>query len=148
ERFVSQTLRRLSAEATEAERARVRELAAALFDERQAIEARNKAEEEARKLREKGKALTDSLRTVQQAYADEIRELNELLQAGAISQQTFTAASEDAYDRMLHASRDWSAGVQRAIRDYLDEASDAARQFEQATTRALQASEDAFVEWA
>ena len=148
ERFVSQALRRLSADATDAERARVRELASALFDERQAIEARNKAEQETIKLKEKGKALTDSLRTAQQAYADEIRELGALLEAGAISQETFTAASEEAYDRMLRASRDWSAGVQRAIRDYLDQAGDAARQFEQATTRALQASEDAFVEWA
>lgn len=148
ERFVSQALRRLSAEATEAERSQVRELAAALFDERQGIEARNRAEEEARKLREKGEALTRSLRTAQQAYADEIRELNALLDAGAIGQETFAAASEDAYDRMLRASREWSAGVRRAIRDYLDAAGDAARQFEQATTRALQASEDAFVEWA
>jgi hypothetical protein len=148
ERFVSQALRRLSADATEAERARVHELASALFDERQAIEARNKAEEEAGKVREKGEALTRSLRTAQQAHADEIRELNALLGAGAISQETFAAASEDAYDRMLRASRDWSAGVQRAIRDYLDQAGDAARQFEEATTRALKASEDAFVEWA
>ena len=148
ERFVSQALRRLSAEATEAERARVRELAGALFDERQAIEARNKAEEEARKLREKGEALTRSLRTAQQAYADEIRELNALLEAGAISQETFTAASEDAYDRMLRASQDWSAGVIRALRDYGREAGDAARQFEDVTSSALKASEDAWVEWA
>ena len=41
----------------------------------QGVIERNKAEEEARKLREKGEALTRSLRTAQQAYADEIREL-------------------------------------------------------------------------
>ena len=38
--------------------------------------------------------------------------------------------------------------MRRAIRDYLDEAGDAAKQFEQVTKTALQASEDAFVEWA
>ena len=49
---------------------------------------------------------------------------------------------------MLQSSREWSDGVRRAIRDYLDEAGDAAKQFEQVTKTALQASEDAFVEWA
>ncbi|MBO6773874.1 hypothetical protein, partial [Thalassospira sp.] len=47
QRFVSQALRRLSAEATDAQKSQVRNLAGALFDERQAIEARTKAEEEA-----------------------------------------------------------------------------------------------------
>ena len=49
---------------------------------------------------------------------------------------------------MLRSSREWSDGVRRAIRDYLDDATDASKMFEQATTRALKASEDAFVEWA
>ena len=136
------------ADATNTERAQIRALAATLFDERQAIEARNKAEEKARELREKGAALTRSLRTAQQAYADETQALNALLEAGAIAQETFTAAREEAYDRMLRASHAWSAGIQRAIRDDLDEAGNAARQFERATTRALQTSADAFVEWA
>lgn len=148
QRFVSQALRRLSAEATDAQKSQVRDLAGALFDERQAIEARNKAEEEAARLREKGKSLTEQLRTAEQAYADEVRELNALLAVGAINQETFARASEQAYDRMLRASDDWSAGVVRALRDYARESSDAATQFEQATTRALKAGEDAFVQWA
>ena len=148
QRFVSQALRRLSAKATDAERGQVRDLAGALFDEKQAIEARNKAEQEALKFREKGKSLTESLRTAEEAYADEIRELNGLLAARAIEQETFARASEQAYDRMRGASRDWSAGVTRALRDYARESSDAAKQFEQATTKALRAGEDAFVKWA
>jgi len=148
ERFVSQALRRLSTEATEEQRRQVRDLAGALFDERQAIEARNKADQEALKLREKGKALTDSLRTAEEAYKAELAELNELLSEGAISQETFARATEDAYDRMLSASREWSAGVTRALRDYGKEAGDAARQFEDVTSSALKASEDAWVEWA
>ena len=99
-------------------------------------------------LRAEGKALTDQLRTAEEAYADEIERLNELLDAGAIDKETFARASEQADDRMLQSSREWSDGVRRAIRDYLDEATDAAKTFEQATTRALKASEDAFVEWA
>ncbi|MBB57559.1 MAG: hypothetical protein CMM42_10060 [Rhodospirillaceae bacterium] len=147
-RFVSQALRRLSAEATDAERQRVRELAGALFDERQAIEARNKAEQDAVKLREKGRALTESLRTAQETYNAELADLKRLLDDGAISQETFARASEEAHDRMLRASREWSDGVVRALRDYADEAGNAARQFEQVTTKSLKAGEDAFVQWA
>ena len=147
-RFVSRALRRLSTEATDEQRRQVRDLAGALFDEREAIEARNKAGQEALKLREKGKALTDSLRTAEEADKAELAELNELLGEGAISQETFARATEDAYDRMLRASREWSAGVTRALRDYGREAGDAARQFEEVTSSALKASEDAWVEWA
>ena len=148
QRVISQALRRLSAEATDAERAQVRDLAGTLFDEKQAIEARTKAEEDAARIREQGKALTEELRTAEEAYAAEVRKLNELLAAGAIDQETFARASERAYDQMLRASQDWSAGVVRALRDYARESSDAAQQFEQATSRALKASEDAFVQWA
>lgn len=148
QRFISQALRRLSGEATDVERAQVRDLAGALFDEKQAIEARTKAEEDAARIREQGKALTEELRTAEESYAAEVKKLNELLAAGAIDQETFARASEQAYDRMLSARQDWSAGVVRALRDYARESSDAAQQFEQATSRALKASEDAFVQWA
>ena len=143
-------LRRLSAEATPKLRKEVEQLAGALYDEQKAMEERNEAEREANQLRTEAKALTESLRTAQEAYADEMARLRELrdLEEDGIDQETFARASEDAYDRMLDASREWSDGVQRAIRDYLDEATDAARQFEQVTKTALQASEDAFVEWA
>ena len=148
QRFISQALRRLSAEATAVEQAQVPDLAGALFDEKQAIEARTKAEEDAARIREQGKALTEELRTAEEAFAAEVKKLNELLAAGAIDQETFARASEQAYDRMLSASQDWSAGVVRALRDYARESSDAAQQFEQATSQALKASEDAFVQWA
>lgn len=148
QRYVSQALRRLSAEATDAERGQVRQLAGTLFDEQKAIEARNKAETDAAKLREKGRALTQNLRTAEEAYKAEIADLNRLLAEGAISQETFTRALEDAYNRQLQASREWSAGVQRALQDYADEAGNAASQFEQVTTRSLKAGEDAFVQWA
>ena len=148
QRFVDVALRRLSAEATPEQRKEVERLAGALHDEQRAIEARNEAEREANQLRDEGKALTERLRTAQEAYTAEIREYQKLLDAGAIDKETFARASEPADDRMLQSSREWSDGVRRAIRDYLDEATDAAKTFEQATTRALKASEDAFVEWA
>ena len=139
---------RLSAEATPEQRKEVERLAGALHDEQEKIKNANKARERENQLRAEGKALTDQLRTAEEAYADEIERLNELLDAGAIDKETFARASEQADDRMLQSSREWSDGVRRAIHDYLDEATDAAKTFEQATTRALKASEDAFVEWA
>ena len=148
QRFVDVALRRLSAEATPEQRKEVERLAGALHDEQRAIEARNEAEREANQLRDEGKALTERLRTAQESYTAEIREYQKLLDAGAIDKETFARASEEADDRMLRSSREWSDGVRRAIRDYLDEATDSAKTFEQATTRALKASEDAFVEWA
>ena len=148
QRFISVALRRLSAEATDPQRKEVEALAGALHDEQQAIEARNEAEREANRLRAEGETLTKSLRTAEEAHADEIERLNELLEKGAITQEAFARASKDAHDRMLRSSREWSDGVRRAIKDYLDDATDAAKTFEQATTRALQSSEDAFVEWA
>ena len=148
QRFVDVALRRLSAEATPEQRKEVERLAGALHDEQEKIKDTNKARERESQLRAEGKALTDQLRTAEEAYADEIERLNDLLKAGAIDQETFGRASEQADDRMLQSSREWSDGVRRAIRDYLDEATDAAKTFEQATTRALKASEDAFVEWA
>ena len=137
QRFVDVALRRLSAEAIPKQREEVEKLAGALYEEQQAMARREEA-----------RALTERLRTAQEAYGDEIERLRELLDAGAIDQETFARASEQAYDRMLDASRKWSDGVRRAIRDYVDEATDAAKQFERVTTRALQASEDAFVQWA
>ena len=148
QRFVDVALRRLSAEATPEQRKEVERLAGALHDEQEKIKNANKARERKNRLRAEGKALTDQLRTAEETYADEVERLNELLDAGAIDKETFARASEQADDRMLQSSREWSDGVRRAIRDYLDEATDAAKTFEQATTRALKASEDAFVEWA
>ena len=71
-----------------------------------------------------------------------------MLNNGAIAQETFARASEQAYERMLDASRDWSAGVSRALRDYGKQAGDAASMFEDVTSSALKASEDAWVNWA
>ena len=150
QRFVDVALRRLSAEAIPKQREEVEKLADALFDELEKIKETNKAKERENQLRAEGKALTESLRTAQEAYADEMARLRELrdLEKDGIDQETFARASEQAYDRMLDASRKWSDGVRRAIRDYVDEAGDAAKQFERVTTRALQASENAFVQWA
>jgi lambda family phage tail tape measure protein len=148
QRFIGEAQRRLSAEATDEERRRVRELAGALYDEKQAHEAVRAAAEERDRQLEAGRRIRESLRSAEEAYGVEITELNTLLRQGAIDQETYARAGEEAYERMLAASRDWSAGVVRALRDYGREAGDASRKFEEVTTSALKASEDAWVEWA
>ena len=68
--------------------------------------------------------------------------------SGALDQDTYARAVEEAERKKLEASREWRDGAIRAIRSYVDEASDGARAAEQATTRSLQAGEEAFVKWA
>ena len=50
--------------------------------------------------------------------------------------------------RKLDASEEWRDGAVRAVRDYVEGASNAARTAEQAVTKSLQAGEDAFIKWA
>ncbi len=145
--FIDQAVRRLSANATQAQRREVEQLAGALFDEQQAMEARRKEEERRKRLIEDIKRLTDEQAAAQDKYNEEMAELNRLLKEGAINQQEFEAASKRARDNMLQHSREWSAGVQRALRDYADEATDMASQVQQVTTRMIQGLEDALVEF-
>jgi hypothetical protein len=56
----------------------------------------------------------------------EVKKLDELLAAGAIDQQTYTRAVEDANDRALRSSRAWTDGATRFLKDYVAESQDAA----------------------
>jgi hypothetical protein len=138
QRAVGQALSRLSADATEAERRAVEGLAGALYDEREALEARAR-------LMDTGRSLTESLRTESETYAAEVAELNRLLQAGAVDQETHARAMEQTRERMLRASREWSDGIERALKDYAADATDAAAAAEQVTSRAFGGMEDALV---
>ena len=79
ERFVAQATSRLSAEATAQQRREVEQLAGALYDEQQALQARQR-------LMDEGRSVIDRTRTATEQHAAEIAKLNELLQAGAIDQ--------------------------------------------------------------
>jgi hypothetical protein len=69
ERFVAQALSRLSAEATAQQRREVEQLAGALFDERQALQARQR-------LLDEGRSVIDRTRTATERRAAEIAKLN------------------------------------------------------------------------
>ena len=136
ERFVAQALSRLSAEATAQQRREVEELAGALYDEQQALQARQR-------LMDEGRSVIDRTRTATEQYAAEIAKLNELLAAGAIDQQTYGRAVEEANDRALRSSQAWTDGATRFLKDYVAESQDAASATERAFGQAFSGAEDA-----
>lgn len=145
--YIDQAVRRLSAEATQAQRIEVERLAGALYDEKEALEERRKEEERRKALIEDIKNLTAEQTSAQEKYNAEIEELNRLLREGAINQKEFEAASKRARDNMLQHSREWSAGIERALQNYADEATNMAAQVEQVTGNALRNLEDVLVEF-
>ena len=130
ERFVAQALSRLSAEATAQQRREVEQLAGALFDEQQALQARQR-------LLDEGRSVIDRTRTATEQHAAEIAKLNELLAAGAIDQATYARAVEDANDRALRSSQAWTDGATRFLKDYVAESNDAATATERAFANAF-----------
>ncbi len=146
--FIDQATRRLSAEATETQRIEVERLASALFDEREAVEAVRKEHEREAQIIENIVNLTDEQTDAQARYNKEIEELNRLRKEEKITAQQLAVAEEDARRRMLAASRRWIDGVERALRDYSDQATDSARQAEDVTLNFLRNAEDAFTEFA
>jgi lambda family phage tail tape measure protein len=138
ERFIVQALTRLSAEATAQQRREVEALAGALFDEQQALQARQR-------LMDEGRSVIDRTRTATEQHVAEIAKLNELLQAGAIDQATYARTVEDANDRALRSSHAWTDGATRFLKDYVAESNDAASATEQAFANAFRGAEDALV---
>jgi hypothetical protein len=138
ERFVAQALSRLSAEATAQQRREVEQLAGALFDEQEALQARQR-------LLDEGRSVIDRTRTATEQHAAEIQKLNELLAVGAIDQATYARAMEDANDRALRSSQAWTDGATRFLKDYVAESNDTAAATEQAFANAFSGAEDSLV---
>lgn len=105
----------------------------------------NKGLEKKNELEKKGLEIKQKYASAESLYNEQLKELNTLLQAGAINQKDFEQASLDAYNEMLDKSTNWFDGIKRGFRDYAAEGSDAAKSFETATKNALKSSEDAFV---
>lgn len=143
--FIDQAARRLSAEATEAQRMEVERMAAALFDEKQAAEQVREEREREAQLIENIVNLTEEQTDAQEKFNKEIAELIRLRKEEKITAQQLAVAEEDARRRMLAASRRWINGVERALRDYEDQATDSARNAEDVTLNFLRNAEDAFV---
>ena len=138
ERFVAQATSRLSAEATAEQRREVEQLAGALYDEQQALQARQR-------LMDEGRSVIDRIRTATEQHAAEIAKLNELLAAGAIDQATYARAVEDTNDRALRSSQVWTDGATRFLKDYVAESNDAAAATERVFATAFSGAEDSLV---
>lgn len=96
-RFVDQAVGRLQ-DPGQDRVAQVRDLATALFEERQ-------AQEEANEIRGEAERLAESTRTAEERFVDVKRRLRQALDEGTISQQQFNAAVEGAEQRILRSGR-------------------------------------------
>ena len=150
--FVDQALSRLSESATDEQWVQVERLANALYDEKLARERLAESLRAEQQLGQQGARLTEQMRTPAEELVASLQQLDALMQAGTIDAATHGRAiaeawreAEQAADRMLATSRDWQDGVTRALRDYADQAMDAASAAEQVTTSAFQGMEDALV---
>jgi len=146
--FIDQAQSRLSEGASDAQRAEVERLAGALFDQKQAIEELNAELDREQKLFDEGHRVMEANRTALESYAAEVERLDRLLAAGAIDAETYARAIARAEQDKLDASTAWRDGALRALRDYVKESEDGARNAERVMTGALRAGEDAFVKWA
>ena len=150
--FVDQALSRLSESATDEQWVQVERLANALYDEKLAREQLAESLRAEEQLRQQGARLTEQMRMPAEELAATLQQLDSVMQAGAMDAATHGRAVAEAYreaeqaaDRMLATSRDWQDGVTRALRDYADQAMDAASAAEKVTTQAFQGMEDALV---
>lgn len=145
DRFVEQAMRKLSAEATAEQRRQVELYAGQLYDEKEALEEAKKAEQERQATLDRVKQAMDKHVDAMQKYGEELNKLNQLLQEGAINQQEYAAAVEEAQNEMLENSKEWSAGMVRGLKKYAEEAGDLATQVENVMTKAFSGIEDALV---
>jgi lambda family phage tail tape measure protein len=95
-----------------------------------------------------GRSVTERARTATGQYAAEIANLGQLLGAGAIDQQTYARAVEEANDQALRSSQAWTDGATRFLKDYVAESQDAASATEQAFASAFGGAKDALVGFA
>lgn len=138
--FIQDAVGRLSDSATAAQRAEVEKLAAALYDQ-------GEAQQKLNKLKQEGERITNATRTATEAYAAELERLKSLLDAGAISQETYNRAVANAEKQHLDARKDAEAGALRAFRNYREQAEDAAAAVEKAFTEGMKATENAIVDF-
>jgi lambda family phage tail tape measure protein len=76
-----------------------------------------------------------------------LERLKNMLDAGAISQDTYNRAVAAAEKQQLDARKDAEAGALRAFRNYREQAEDAASAVEKAFTEGMKATEDAIVDF-
>lgn len=123
-----------------------------------AAEAAGKTAGAMDRLIRRGEAIRSSLQTPAEEFAETMEELKKLLDAGAISMETFGRAAERAGDRLreleeeerrrrLENSSDPIDGAIRALEAYAERAGTIADTIEHGITRAFQDAEDAVAQF-
>lgn len=135
---IADAVARLPETATQAQIDKTKQLAAALYDQ-------NEAEQNLAKMQQEGQQLTDANKTAAENYAEQVAHLNDLLNAGAISQDVYNKAMASADKDLLAGRTDAQAGAIRAFQAYKDSANDAASSVQKAFTDAMNATDDAIV---
>jgi hypothetical protein len=152
-KFIEGFLSRLPDGATEAQRAEVMRLAQSLYELEGAEKDATKAAREGEKARGEGEQVYESTRTVAEHYAETLADLNRLLAAGAIDQETYGRAVARAREQMEAA-----AAVERKralesggifgpsiamLEDFVEKAGEAADLIKEALSEAFSVAEEA-----
>lgn len=147
EEFIRKYVERVGDGASDAEIKRIKDLAGALYDKQAAEKAAKEAAQDHDQVMEDGKRVLEEVRGAAEKYAARLAELDGLLKAGAISQETYAKAVEKARREMEDHAKDGVSGIRRALRKYAEEANDSAKQIDEAITGAFKSAEDALVEF-
>ena len=114
----------------------------------------NKAASSGNSLMSEGQRITEQMQTASESYAQTLERLNQLLQAGAIDQQTYARAVADAAktfaeaeQKKLDASQTADAGIKRGLDGYAEDAGKLGDQLESAVGGAFKSLEDTIVDF-
>ncbi len=163
---IGRTLDRLGSGATMDQRREAYRLAQENFEkekaardaEKRSQEGERDAKKAERDLKREAQRVWDDTRNSAEAYADQIKKLNDLLEQGAISQDTYARAAAKAKEEMsekqvsdrlktLSKSSNPYDGIELGIAEYTKSVGTLAEQTAQITQGLFKGMEDAFVEF-
>lgn len=110
-------LKQAGVEASSAQAVKIREVVDALYDEKEARDELTQFLDKEAEYYDKGKKLKDGLRTASEKYADTIKTISELQEAGAISTETYNRALTeakrelDSHNKDLQELKDFGEGA-------------------------------------
>ena len=162
EQMIYNSLKRAGVDATSAWGATVRDVASDLFDYQQRLSDLNDELAREADLMDEGARVTDQNKTAISRYNDDVARLRKLLEAGAISQETFNRAvlssqsllakmQDDAWgvtDAMrayMDGAKHWSKGAGKAFDDYASAANNASDNSQRLASSGFSSLEDALV---
>jgi lambda family phage tail tape measure protein len=105
QKAIDDALARLNEQATPAQRQAVSDLAAAIYDKREADRQAAEAAREHQKVMDEGTRITEGVRTEAEKYSDTLQHLSDLQQQGAIDAETYRRAVDKANADFVKATK-------------------------------------------